>query len=162
MLVSPIYIYRDVSKGNPHMKYTVYNGTLPFQYSFSFCKGLFTHNVLARVCYYHLYLMCSFHCHQNNGETRMHSSRMRTARSLTMGCVPAQVLPRPPVDRILDTRYWKYYLAPTSLRAVKIGPSPILSVIHTLTIGTMVNFSGGNNGQAQKHYLHTDLKKTNS
>ena len=28
------------------------------------------------------------------------------------GGVPAQVLP--PVDRILDTRYWKYYLAPTS------------------------------------------------
>ena len=26
----------------------------------------------------------------------------------------------PPVDRILDTRFWKYYLAPTSLRAVKI------------------------------------------
>ena len=25
----------------------------------------------------------------------------------------------PPVDRILDTRFWKYYLAPTSLRAVK-------------------------------------------
>ena len=24
----------------------------------------------------------------------------------------------PPVDRILDTRFWKYYLAPTSLRAV--------------------------------------------
>ena len=26
-----------------------------------------------------------------------------------------------PVDRILDTRFWKYYLAPTSLRAVKIN-----------------------------------------
>ena len=25
----------------------------------------------------------------------------------------------PPVDEILDTRFWKYYLAPTSLRAVK-------------------------------------------
>ena len=24
----------------------------------------------------------------------------------------------PPMDRILDTRFWKYYLAPTSLRAV--------------------------------------------
>ena len=24
----------------------------------------------------------------------------------------------PPVNRILDTRFWKYYLAPTSLRAV--------------------------------------------
>ena len=27
-----------------------------------------------------------------------------------------------PVDRILDTHFWKYYLAPTSLRAVKILP----------------------------------------
>ena len=27
----------------------------------------------------------------------------------------------PPLDRILDTRYWKYYLAPTSLRAVIIS-----------------------------------------
>ena len=26
----------------------------------------------------------------------------------------------PPVNRILDTRFWKYYLAPTSLRAVNI------------------------------------------
>ena len=26
--------------------------------------------------------------------------------------------PPPPVNRILDTRFWKYYLAPTSLRAV--------------------------------------------
>ena len=28
--------------------------------------------------------------------------------------------PLPPLDRILDTGYWKYYLAPTSLRAVNI------------------------------------------
>ena len=28
--------------------------------------------------------------------------------------------PLPPVDRIVDTRFWKYYLAPTSLRAVMI------------------------------------------
>ena len=27
---------------------------------------------------------------------------------------------RPPVDRIVDTRFWKDYLAPTSLRAVKM------------------------------------------
>ena len=59
--------------------------------------------------------------------TRMHSSRMRTARSSTMvgvparGGVPAQggTCPgTPPMDRIPDTRYWKYYLAPTSLQAV--------------------------------------------
>ena len=36
-------------------------------------------------------------------------------------CPPATHAPPPPtVDRILGTRFWKYYLAPTSLRAVKI------------------------------------------
>ena len=34
-------------------------------------------------------------------------------------CTEADTLP-PPVDRILDTRLWKYYLGPTSLRPVKI------------------------------------------
>ena len=28
-----------------------------------------------------------------------------------------------------------------------MGRSPILSVIHTVAIGTMLNFNGGNNGQ---------------
>ena len=89
-------------------------------------------------------------------KTRMHSSRMRTGRSLTVCCslflgggvsalggclLPGGLLqwgvsaPRgrgvypsmhwgrhppfpPPVDRILDTRLWKYYLGPTSLRPV--------------------------------------------
>ena len=47
-------------------------------------------------------------------------------------------LPRhPPVDTILDTRFWKYYLAPTSLRAVinintPCGHLPICSVCHLL------------------------------
>ena len=31
---------------------------------------------------------------------------------------PWRTPPTPPVDRILDTRFWKYYLAPTSLHAV--------------------------------------------
>ena len=31
---------------------------------------------------------------------------------------PCNACPPPPVDRILDTCFWKYYLAPTSLRAV--------------------------------------------
>ena len=31
-------------------------------------------------------------------------------------CIPHYACP--PVDRILDTRFWKYYLAPTSLQAV--------------------------------------------
>ena len=40
-------------------------------------------------------------------------------------CPPSPPMPPsnhacpPPVDRILDTRFWKYYLAPTLLRAVK-------------------------------------------
>ena len=38
-----------------------------------------------------------------------------------LGGVPAQVIPHP-VDRILDTCYWKYYLAPTSLRAAMKQP----------------------------------------
>ena len=58
--------------------------------------------------------------------TRMHSSRMRTARLLpvspsihcSLGWVYLPGGTPPPVNRILDTRYWKYYLAPTSLRAV--------------------------------------------
>ena len=32
---------------------------------------------------------------------------------------PGATMHTPPVDRIVDTRFWKYYLAPTSLRAVK-------------------------------------------
>ena len=47
---------------------------------------------------------------------------------LPRGCTcPGVYLPEectcpgtPPMDRILDTRFWKYYLAPTSLRVVKI------------------------------------------
>ena len=38
----------------------------------------------------------------------------------------------PPVDRILDTRFWKYYLAPTSLRAIKIGKNVNLSISNAL------------------------------
>ena len=37
--------------------------------------------------------------------------------------MPPQIKPRTPpspLDRIVDTRFWKYYLAPTSLRAVNI------------------------------------------
>ena len=36
------------------------------------------------------------------------------------GVCPDSPPPPPPVDRILDTCFWKYYLAPTSLRAVII------------------------------------------
>ena len=31
-----------------------------------------------------------------------------------------------------------------------MGPSPILSVSNTVTIGTMLNFDGGNNGHGYK------------
>ena len=33
----------------------------------------------------------------------------------------------------------------------KMGSSPILSVIHTVTIGTFLNFNGGNKGHRLQH-----------
>ena len=99
--------------------------------------------------------------------TRLHSSRMRTARLLPIspsmhwsqggvcsgrGCLPLvpggllrggaclwsqRVYPSmqwgrpPPVNRILDTRFWKYYLAPTSLWAVKMIFKPNLLCLST-------------------------------
>ena len=102
--------------------------------------------------------------------TRMHSSRMRTARFCPYlpactapgepawgvyqpgGCtcpggVPARGVylpgmylprgctcpgtPRPPVNRILDTHYWKYYLAPTSLRVVTRMHSSMMRTIRS-------------------------------
>ena len=86
-----------------------------------------------------LYIMGKLDC-----KTRMHSSRMRTAaccpylpaRTARGGGVSASGLggvcsrrgvshhamgqTPPPVDRTLDTRFRKYYLAPTSLQAVNI------------------------------------------
>ena len=39
-----------------------------------------------------------------------------------------------------------------------MGPSPVLSIIHIITIGTMLNFNGGNNGHGlKKHYVKRDL-----
>ena len=37
----------------------------------------------------------------------------------------------------------------------KMGPSPILFVIHTVTTGTMLNFKGGNKGHGltKKRYV---------
>ena len=91
----------------------------------------------------------------------MHYSRMRTARLLPVPpsmhcsggvcswgvsapggvCSRACLLPRglsaqtPPImDRILDTHFWKYYLAPTSLRAVYIkGVQPNMNICHHVT-----------------------------
>ena len=37
----------------------------------------------------------------------------------------------PTVDRILDTRFWKYYLAPTSLRAVKRMHSSRMCIVRS-------------------------------
>ena len=108
--------------------------------------------------------------------TRMHSSRMRTGRSLTVccsllgggvcsrggvcsggvsapggsalggsglgGCLLQGVCSRggvypsmhwgrhpPPVERIFDTRLWKYYLGPTSLR-------PVMNTVKALLLPT--------------------------
>ena len=80
----------------------------------------------------------------NSCTTRLHSSRMRTARALTVsprcsarggvcsggvsapggvsalgGGIPACTEADPPCEQN-HTRLWKHYLAPTSLRAVKI------------------------------------------
>ena len=33
----------------------------------------------------------------------------------------------------------------------EMSPSPILSIIHTVTIGTMLNYNGGNNGHGLKN-----------
>ena len=41
----------------------------------------------------------------------------------TPPCMPHCHARPPPVDRILDTHFWKYYLTPTSLRAVKMLPA---------------------------------------
>ena len=39
-----------------------------------------------------------------------------------------------------------------------MAPTPILFVIHTVTIATMLNFNGGNNGRGlKKCYGETDL-----
>ena len=38
-----------------------------------------------------------------------------------------------------------------------MGPSPILSIIHTITIATGLNFNGGNNGHGLQKY--TDLNQ---
>ena len=35
-----------------------------------------------------------------------------------------------------------------------MGPLPILSIIHTVSIGTMLNFNGGNKGHGlKKRYM---------
>ena len=84
---------------------------LPSQCERTFKVGL--HVALSvRVRYFHCYKMCSFYCHQNNRETRMHSSRMRTAPAVAIGevCLSAcmDTPPwvwawRPPPDVGLET-----------------------------------------------------------
>ena len=65
-------------------------------------------------------------------QTRMHSSRMRTARSSSHQAPPNRTrhphgadtpwdqAPPPPVNRILDTRLLKYYLAPNFVTTIAI------------------------------------------
>ena len=58
--------------------------------------------------------------------TRMHSSRMHACPQF-QACAHAMHAPlphMPPVDRILDTRLWKYHLAATSLRVVTSANLP--------------------------------------
>ena len=42
-------------------------------------------------------------------------------RGISQHALRQTLPPPPPVDRILDTRFWKYYLGPTSLRPVIKG-----------------------------------------
>ena len=55
-------------------------------------------------------------------------------------CTEADTLP-PPVDRILDTRWWKYYLGPTSLRLVKIQKTSFLSFLMSNLTLRRLNFT---------------------
>ena len=93
-----------------------------------------------------LYPVAHLNYNTTTTTTRMYSSRMRTTRALTdriSWCLGGHACPcnappchacplppptthapsphhacPPPVDRILDTCFWKYYLAPTSLWAI--------------------------------------------
>ena len=70
---------------------------------------------------------------------------------------------RPPPDSYCCRRYasyWKCILVTTAIKCVlfivirkmerKIGLSPIRCIIHTVTIGTILNFNGGNNRHGLK------------
>ena len=48
--------------------------------------------------------------------------------------------PTPPVDRILNTRLWKYYLAATSLRTVMMQPHQIFSA--DIMFGNLLSVAG--------------------
>ena len=43
----------------------------------------------------------------------------------------------------------------------KMGPLPVLSIIHTITIGTMLNFNGGNNGHWLENVMRQQILKDN-
>ena len=61
-------------------------------------------------------------CHTPPHHTHTPAMHAPAMHAPCHACHPAMHAPftthAPPVDRILDTRFWKYYLAPTSLRAV--------------------------------------------
>ena len=52
------------------------------------------------------------------------------------------------VTFLAHVRYYHHYcsLYCHQSNGKKIGPSPILSVVHTTTIDTLLNVDGGNNG----------------
>ena len=71
-------------------------------------------------------ISCLMFMYQINVDTKMHSSMMRTVRCSGRlgrggGCVSQHAMgqtPTPTVDRILDTRLWKYYLSQLLFRTV--------------------------------------------
>ena len=58
-------------------------------------------------------------------------------------CPPGATTHAPPVDRIVDTRFWKYYLAPTSLWAVTRLLSSRIHTAHMLPISPSMHCAGG-------------------
>ena len=97
---------------------------------------------------------CTFQCliPVKISVTRMHSSRMRTARSLTVShstwpgggvihaCPSCHTCP--PVNKMTDKQVSNYYLAATSLRAVNIENMTIRDLIfdNDIEIAAPINF----------------------
>ena len=46
----------------------------------------------------------------------------------------------PPMDKIVDTRFWKYYLALTSLRAVNIDLAIVLDIKAVMNTAKIINY----------------------
>ena len=57
-------------------------------------------------------------------------------------CLPAWGQVHPTIDRILDTRFWKYYLTPTLLWAVTSMPSSRMCTACLLPVSPSMHCSG--------------------